>query len=180
MSRGGWRVRGGGLKEAGGRGRERGAIRDDSGKCVEIVRTSTTVEVTWQDGSVEGGVPTVELVPVKHMGAHDFFPQEYVVDKLDEEPVEAMPRPDVNHTSYQLADRPQPDTAAAAMVEQDRDGAAAQREAGVEGGGSAGVEGQQQGGMLNVEVLQAKMPAHLIPTLQAARSQLREQVVMRW
>jgi len=70
----------------------KGDFRDDIAKCVEIISTSTRVDVIWQDGCVEAGVPTIQLVPVKHMGAHDFFPEEYVLDKIDDEPVDlSMP-----------------------------------------------------------------------------------------
>ena len=40
-------------------GARKGEVRDDVSKCVEILETATTVEIKWQDGSVEGGLRTV-------------------------------------------------------------------------------------------------------------------------
>jgi len=91
-ARGTGRFRATGSKDLQGAGRRKGGLRDDCSKCVEIIGTCTTVEVTWQDGTVESNVRTIDLVPVKHMGAHDFFPEEYVVEKMDDDPLDAPPQ----------------------------------------------------------------------------------------
>ena len=91
-ARGTGRFRATGSKDLQGAGRRKGGLRDDCSKCVEIIGTCTTVEVTWQDGTVESNVRTIDLVPVKHMGAHDFFPEEYVVEKMDDDTLDAPPQ----------------------------------------------------------------------------------------
>lgn len=58
---------------------------DDIDRCVEVIGTRTQVTVTWQDGLSSGPHSTTALVPIKHIGAHDFWPDEFVVEKLDDE-----------------------------------------------------------------------------------------------
>ena len=41
------------------------------------------VEVVWQDGSVERGVPSAELYPIHHLDDHEFFPGDFVTEAKD-------------------------------------------------------------------------------------------------
>lgn len=116
-ARGTGRFRATGSKGLQGAGRRKGGLRDDCSKCVEIISTCTTVEVTWQDGTVESNVRTIDLVPVKHMGAHDFFPEEYVVEKMDDDPLDAPPQaPAPAPAPWPPSSAPVPASAAAAAV----------------------------------------------------------------
>eukprot|EP00271_Cylindrocystis_brebissonii_P005211 TRINITY_DN17172_c1_g4_i1.p1 TRINITY_DN17172_c1_g4~~TRINITY_DN17172_c1_g4_i1.p1 ORF type:complete len:1392 (+),score=291.27 TRINITY_DN17172_c1_g4_i1:430-4605(+) len=54
---------------------------DDEVFALQVVRTDTTVEVMWQDGTKSFDVPAVSLVPVSHFGDHDFWPGEFVVER---------------------------------------------------------------------------------------------------
>eukprot|EP00898_Chlorokybus_atmophyticus_P004959 jgi/Chlat1/5464/Chrsp36S05424 len=45
-----------------------------------VVGTHTTVDVLWQDRTVGTAVPAHTLVPVTHLGDHDFWPDEYVLE----------------------------------------------------------------------------------------------------
>ena len=183
VARGGGRVRTSGSKDAAGTVRRKGALRDDCAKCVEIICTSTSVEVTWQDGSIEPGVCTIDLVPVKHMGAHDFFPEEYVVEKLDDGPLDArdappqapVPAPPGAPGLAAWAPPVAPASAASAASGEGATsaGSAAQPEDPMEqGGGGGGTGVGADGGPQHM-----KLPAHLVPTLQAARQQLREELM---
>ncbi|KAJ7538473.1 hypothetical protein O6H91_11G049400 [Diphasiastrum complanatum] len=46
-----------------------------------IVNTKTTVDVTWQDGTRSRNVPACSLIPVDHLGDHDFWPDQYVLER---------------------------------------------------------------------------------------------------
>jgi ubiquitin-conjugating enzyme E2 O len=49
------------------------------------IGTVTRVSVTWQDGEAQPNLSSLDLVHVSHMGAHDFWPDEFVVEKLEGE-----------------------------------------------------------------------------------------------
>ncbi|KAJ1468195.1 hypothetical protein T484DRAFT_1856181 [Baffinella frigidus] len=72
-----------------------GVFGDDRARCVELIETSSRVSVTWQNGHVQQGLRTKDLVHVSHMGAHDFWPDEFVMEKLleDEDAPAAPPAP---------------------------------------------------------------------------------------
>eukprot|EP00250_Pteridium_aquilinum_P005995 c15992_g1_i1 orf=385-3885(-) len=46
-----------------------------------IVGTKTKVDVLWQDGTSEKGVDTCSLFPVDHLGDHDFWPEQHVMER---------------------------------------------------------------------------------------------------
>lgn len=46
-----------------------------------IVGTKTKVDVVWQDGTREKGVDTCSLFPVDHLGDHDFWPEQHVMER---------------------------------------------------------------------------------------------------
>jgi hypothetical protein len=52
--------------------------------AVQVVGTHTLVDVQWQDGSVVRGIPAKTLIPVTHLGDHDFWPEEYVLERLED------------------------------------------------------------------------------------------------
>lgn len=60
-------------------------------KAALIVNTRTRVDILWQDGTKSTQVNSCSLVPVEHLGDHDFWPEQYVLeqgpdgDELDNE-----------------------------------------------------------------------------------------------
>nr|CAB3462390.1 unnamed protein product [Digitaria exilis] len=58
----------------------------DMDKSMSVSATHTTVDVVWQDGTRQRGVPSVSLLPFVARNDHDFFPGERVVRKGSEEP----------------------------------------------------------------------------------------------
>jgi len=164
------------------------------------------MQVAWQDGTVESGVRTIDLVPVKHMGAHDFFPEEYVLDKIDED---VMPPMDVDslNTAPKNVNFDMDSVSAISRVIAVKGGGSSGGEGGAVGegqlgeggrglardladagargegtevGGDGGGEGgAEKGGAetLSEDVLNLKLPDHLIPVLNRARMQLREELV---
>ena len=50
---------------------------------METLSTRSEVEVVWQDGSVEDGVSSSELIPVQHLDDHEFFPGDFVTESKD-------------------------------------------------------------------------------------------------
>ncbi|WCJ27036.1 ubiquitin-conjugating enzyme 23 [Euphorbia peplus] len=46
-----------------------------------IVKTKTTVDVLWQDGSCSFGVDSQSIVPINIINAHDFLPGQFVLEK---------------------------------------------------------------------------------------------------
>ncbi|KAJ6367731.1 hypothetical protein OIU78_000317 [Salix suchowensis] len=46
-----------------------------------IVKTKTTADVVWQDGSCSPGLDSESLLPVNTVNAHDFWPGQFVLDK---------------------------------------------------------------------------------------------------
>ena len=49
----------------------------------ETLATRSEVEVVWQDGTVEQGVPSRELYPIHHLDDHEFFPGDFVTEARD-------------------------------------------------------------------------------------------------
>lgn len=56
--------------------RERGAEH-----AALVVKTNTKVDVKWQDGTKSYGVEASALVPVEYLGDHEFWPEQYVLDR---------------------------------------------------------------------------------------------------
>ncbi|CAN8002282.1 unnamed protein product [Ixodes hexagonus] len=52
----------------------------------ETLNTETTVQVVWQDGTVEDKIPSSELYPIHHLDGHEFFPGDFVVENTDDPP----------------------------------------------------------------------------------------------
>ncbi|XP_075418366.1 (E3-independent) E2 ubiquitin-conjugating enzyme isoform X2 [Tenrec ecaudatus] len=59
--------------------------------AVEVVTTMTSADVMWQDGSVECGIRSNDLLPVHHLDNNEFCPGDFVVDKR----VQSCPDPAV-------------------------------------------------------------------------------------
>ncbi|KAF8780040.1 hypothetical protein HU200_002008 [Digitaria exilis] len=57
--------------------------RDDSfERALLISNTCTKVDVIWQDGTKECGINSTLLIPIHSPNEHEFFPEQYVVDKV--------------------------------------------------------------------------------------------------
>ncbi|PWZ34689.1 putative ubiquitin-conjugating enzyme E2 23 [Zea mays] len=57
--------------------------RDDNfERALLIANTCTKVDVIWQDGTKECGVAATALIPIHSPNEHEFFPEQYVVDKV--------------------------------------------------------------------------------------------------
>ncbi|KAH7283755.1 hypothetical protein KP509_34G022600 [Ceratopteris richardii] len=50
-----------------------------------VVGTKTRVDVLWQDGTRERNVDTCTLFPVDHVGDHDFWPEQHVMERGSEQ-----------------------------------------------------------------------------------------------
>lgn len=50
-------------------------------RALLIVGTKTKVDVVWQDGTREQGVDACTLFPVDHLGDHDFWPEQHVMER---------------------------------------------------------------------------------------------------
>nr|CAD1835375.1 unnamed protein product [Ananas comosus var. bracteatus] len=60
--------------------------RDESfERALSIVNTVTKVDVAWQDGTRECGLSSTSLIPIHSPNDHEFFPEQYVVDKTSNE-----------------------------------------------------------------------------------------------
>ncbi|KAK3010240.1 hypothetical protein RJ639_010812 [Escallonia herrerae] len=59
-----------------------------------IVKTKTKVDVLWQDGSQSLGLDSNSLLPVNVVDAHDFWPEQFVLEKgtCDDAPVSGFQR----------------------------------------------------------------------------------------
>ncbi|XP_062200148.1 probable ubiquitin-conjugating enzyme E2 23 isoform X2 [Phragmites australis] len=51
-------------------------------RALLIANTYTKVDVIWQDGTKEYGVSSTSLIPIHSPNDHEFFPEQYVVDKI--------------------------------------------------------------------------------------------------
>ncbi|XP_041072899.1 (E3-independent) E2 ubiquitin-conjugating enzyme UBE2O isoform X2 [Carcharodon carcharias] len=54
--------------------------------AVEILKTSTSVDVMWQDGTVEKNIRSNDLLPVHHVDNNEFCPGDFVLDKRAQGP----------------------------------------------------------------------------------------------
>lgn len=45
----------------------------------EALIVYSTATVVWQDGSIETGIPSVQLYPIHHLDDHEFFPGDFVL-----------------------------------------------------------------------------------------------------
>lgn len=54
-------------------------------RALFIVNTVTKVDVVWQDGTREFGLESTSLIPVHSPNDHEFFPEQYVVEKASNE-----------------------------------------------------------------------------------------------
>ncbi|KAG0614322.1 hypothetical protein M758_6G168100 [Ceratodon purpureus] len=63
--------------------KERKATRKDKNveKAALVVNTRTCVDILWQDGTRSSKVNSCSLVPVEHLGDHDFWPEQYVLEQ---------------------------------------------------------------------------------------------------
>ncbi|KAK6946447.1 Ubiquitin-conjugating enzyme E2 [Dillenia turbinata] len=50
-------------------------------RALLIVHTRTKVDVAWQDGTIELGVSSTDLMPIENPGDHEFVAEQYVVEK---------------------------------------------------------------------------------------------------
>ncbi|XP_077252277.1 putative ubiquitin-conjugating enzyme E2 24 isoform X2 [Tasmannia lanceolata] len=65
-------------KKFGGRPQRRDP---DCEQLFVIVKTKTKVDVLWQDGSRSIGLDSQTLTPVNNVGDHDFWPEQFVLEK---------------------------------------------------------------------------------------------------
>jgi ubiquitin-conjugating enzyme E2 O len=54
----------------------------DCSQTYVVAKTKSTVDVLWQNGTVSLGLEPQALVPVSTLGDHDFWPGQYVLEKL--------------------------------------------------------------------------------------------------
>ncbi|VAH39056.1 unnamed protein product [Triticum turgidum subsp. durum] len=54
-------------------------------RTMTVFRTRTTVNVLWQDGTRQHGVPSTSLNPFDMMNEHEVFPGQYVIDARDDD-----------------------------------------------------------------------------------------------
>ncbi|CAL1398049.1 unnamed protein product [Linum trigynum] len=50
-----------------------------------IFNTKTSVDVAWQDGSLEHGMDSTKLIPIDSPGDHEFLSEQYVVEKASDD-----------------------------------------------------------------------------------------------
>ncbi|CAI0407993.1 unnamed protein product [Linum tenue] len=50
-----------------------------------IFNTRTSVDVAWQDGSLERGIDSTKLIPIDSPGDHEFLSEQYVVEKAPDD-----------------------------------------------------------------------------------------------
>lgn len=54
-------------------------------RALFIMKTVTKVDVAWQDGKREYGLDSISLIPIQTPNDHEFFPEQYVVEKASDE-----------------------------------------------------------------------------------------------
>ncbi|XP_031476146.1 probable ubiquitin-conjugating enzyme E2 23 isoform X1 [Nymphaea colorata] len=54
-------------------------------KALLIANTVTKVDVIWQDGVRQNGIFSKDLIPIDDTGDHEFYPEQYVVEKTSNE-----------------------------------------------------------------------------------------------
>lgn len=58
-----------------------------------VVKTKTKVDVLWQDGTKSCGIEASSLLPVEYLGDHEFWPEQYVLERgLDGEEIDHLGR----------------------------------------------------------------------------------------
>lgn len=76
-------------KKSDGNVRKRQGRKDENWEyALQVVRTRSRVDVVWQDGTVDRDIDSCDLIHVPHVGDHDFWPEEYVVERSQEVGVE--------------------------------------------------------------------------------------------
>eukprot|EP00249_Psilotum_nudum_P022620 c28586_g2_i1 orf=186-2339(+) len=53
-------------------------------RALLVVNTKTKVDVVWQDGTLNCGLDAPTLFPVDHLGDHDFWPEQHVIERGSE------------------------------------------------------------------------------------------------
>lgn len=101
------RARGDSLGSAGGRRRslarqrsgpvQRTVAKPYGGTPVQVIATRTTVDIQWQDGSVQWGASARDFLPVSFHDEHDFAIGDFVEERdpfadMDESPTPAAPQ----------------------------------------------------------------------------------------
>ncbi|ONK64403.1 uncharacterized protein A4U43_C07F25490 [Asparagus officinalis] len=65
---------------------KKGRRRDETfERALFVVKTVTKVDVAWQDGTKEYGLDSTCLIPIHTPNDHEFFPEQYVVEKASDE-----------------------------------------------------------------------------------------------
>ena len=54
-------------------------------RALLIADTHTKVDVIWQDGTKEYGVISTSLIPIQSPNEHEFFPEQYAMDKVSDD-----------------------------------------------------------------------------------------------
>ena len=54
-------------------------------RALFIIKTVTKVDVAWQDGNREYGLDSTSLIPIQTPNDHEFFPEQYVLEKASDE-----------------------------------------------------------------------------------------------
>jgi ubiquitin-protein ligase len=52
-----------------------------TGRMCNIIETRTTIDLRWQDGTVERGLPATGFIPIAHVLEQDLFPGDFVVSE---------------------------------------------------------------------------------------------------
>ena len=58
---------------------------------LQVVLTTTTADIRWQDGTLQEAVPARDLIPMDHLDDHDFFVGD-LVEEVD--PFEDLEAPE--------------------------------------------------------------------------------------
>lgn len=58
-------------------------------RALFIMKTVTKVDVAWQDGNIEYGLESISLIPIQTPNDHEFFPEQYVVEKASDESIDS-------------------------------------------------------------------------------------------
>jgi len=64
----------------------------DCSQTFVVAKTKSTVDVLWQNGTVSLGLEPQALLPVSTLGDHDFWPGQFVLEKLTVEDAARCPR----------------------------------------------------------------------------------------
>ena len=55
-------------------------VKEGMRLVTETLSTCSEVDVMWQDGTEEAGIPSTELYPIQHLDDHEFFPGDFVTE----------------------------------------------------------------------------------------------------